>query len=150
VRPWWNHHYHFHVRLACPAGSEGCDSQAPVSGDDGCGQELKNWYEMLKKSAIWQAEQQVRPDTKPVSGKPPLRMADLPKDCGTVLTAGGFEPPPKTEEGTVLPPEALAALASLDAGPPVPILTAAQLKALNSGADPAATGMPLPDRNPIR
>jgi hypothetical protein len=32
----------------------------------------------------------------------------------------------------------------------VPILTAAQLKALVGGADPAATGMPLPDRNPTR
>jgi penicillin-insensitive murein DD-endopeptidase len=150
VRPWWNHHYHFHVRLACPAGSEGCQSQPPVRGDDGCGQELKDWYAMLKKSAIWQAEQQVRPDTKPGPGKPPLRMADLPKDCGTVLAAGGFEPPEKTEEGTVLPPAALAALASLDAGPPVPILTDAQLKALTGGADPASDGMPLPDRNPVR
>jgi penicillin-insensitive murein endopeptidase len=150
VRPWWNHHYHFHVRLACPPGAEGCDGQKPVSGDDGCGQELKNWYDMLKKSAIWQAEQQVRPETKPAPSKAPLRMADLPKECGTVLAAGGFEPPPKTEEGTVLPPAALAALASQDAGPPVPILTAAQLKALVGGADPAATGMPLPDRNPTR
>jgi penicillin-insensitive murein endopeptidase len=150
VRPWWNHHYHFHVRLACPPGSEGCEDQKPVAGDDGCGQELKNWYEMLKKSAIWQAQQQIKPDTKPVSKKPPMRMADLPKDCGTVLTAGGFEPPQKTEEGTILPPQALAALASQDAGPPVPILTAAQLKALTGGADPAKDGMPLPDRNPIR
>ena len=23
VRPWWGHHYHFHVRLACPAGDAG-------------------------------------------------------------------------------------------------------------------------------
>ena len=23
VRPWWGHHYHFHVRLSCPAGSSG-------------------------------------------------------------------------------------------------------------------------------
>lgn len=150
VRPWWNHHYHFHVRLECPPGSDGCEGQKPVSGDDGCGQELKNWYEMLKKSAIWQAEQQARPETKPVPKKKPLRMADLPKDCGTVLTAGGFEPPEKTEEGRALPPEALAAMASLDAGPPVPILTAAQLKALLGGQDPMESGMPLPDRNPIR
>ncbi|HSD91734.1 MAG TPA: penicillin-insensitive murein endopeptidase [Methyloceanibacter sp.] len=150
VRPWWNHHYHFHVRLSCPAGSDGCQDQKPVSGDDGCGQELKNWYDMLKKSAIWQAEQQIKPDTKPAPKKSPLRMADLPKDCGTVLTAGGFEPPENNEDGTVLPPTALAALESLDAGPPVPILTAAQLKALTGGADPMDNGMPLPDRNPIR
>ncbi|MBT8456658.1 MAG: penicillin-insensitive murein endopeptidase, partial [Alphaproteobacteria bacterium] len=24
IRPWWGHHYHFHVRLACPKGARGC------------------------------------------------------------------------------------------------------------------------------
>lgn len=24
VRPWWGHDHHFHVRLSCPAGAEGC------------------------------------------------------------------------------------------------------------------------------
>jgi penicillin-insensitive murein DD-endopeptidase len=42
VRPWWNHYYHFHVRLTCPPGAEGCEGQKPVSGDDGCGKELAN------------------------------------------------------------------------------------------------------------
>ena len=31
VRPWWNHHYHFHVRLSCPPGTDGCDNQKPRS-----------------------------------------------------------------------------------------------------------------------
>ena len=52
VRPWWNHHYHFHVRLSCPPGAEGCEDQKPTTGDNGCGQELTTWYAMLKKSAI--------------------------------------------------------------------------------------------------
>jgi penicillin-insensitive murein endopeptidase len=149
VRPWWNHHYHFHVRLACPPGAEGCENQKGVTGDDGCGQELKNWYEMLKKAAVWQAEQQIKPDTKPAPKEPPLRLADLPKDCGTVLTAGGFEPPEKTEDAPP-PPVVMKAMASKEAGPGVPILTPSQLKALAAGADPAGDGMPLPDRNPIR
>ncbi|MGH6735467.1 MAG: penicillin-insensitive murein endopeptidase [Methyloceanibacter sp.] len=159
VRPWWNHHYHFHVRLACPPGMAGCENQKPVLGDDGCGQELKDWYEMLKKSAIWQAEQQqavqaaeeaeqdVKPDAKPAKPaktKPPLRLTDLPGDCKTVLTAGGFEPPAKEEE---LPPVALKALASKDAGPGLPILTQAALQTLRNGGQ---IGMPMPDRNPIR
>jgi penicillin-insensitive murein DD-endopeptidase len=30
IRPWWGHHYHFHVRLACPRGARGCvDQDAP-------------------------------------------------------------------------------------------------------------------------
>ncbi len=65
VRPWWNHHYHFHVRLSCPPGAEDCDGQKPVTGDDGCGEELKNWYKMLEKAAIWAAEQGVKPEPEP-------------------------------------------------------------------------------------
>ena len=66
-----------------------------------------------------------------------------------MLTAGGFQPPVPDEAGTAtMPPAMLAVMATKDAGPPIPILTAAQLKALTGGADPA--GMPLPDRNPLR
>ncbi|MGA7457099.1 MAG: penicillin-insensitive murein endopeptidase [Methyloceanibacter sp.] len=149
VRPWWNHHYHFHIRLTCPPGSEGCENQKPASGDNGCGQELTNWYAMLKKSAIEMAKPPV-PGAKPWVGKPPLTMAQLPKECGTVLTSGGFEPPvPAEGDASVTPPAVLAAMATKDAGPPVPILSPAQLKELTGGgADPA--GMPLPDRNPLR
>ncbi|HSB59654.1 MAG TPA: penicillin-insensitive murein endopeptidase [Methyloceanibacter sp.] len=152
VRPWWNHHYHFHVRLRCPPDWDSCENQKDVSGDDGCGQELTNWYAMLKKSAI--ATAQAPPTTKPWTGKPPLTMAQLPKECGTVLTAGGFTPPTIDSEPT---PAALAAMATKDAGPPLPTLTPEQLKALTASktdktaaasADPAA--MPLPDRNPVR
>ncbi len=143
VRPWWNHHYHFHVRLACPPGMAGCENQKEVSGDNGCGQELTTWYAMIKKAAIEMAKPTV-PGAKPWVGRPPLTMAQLPRECGTVLTSGGFEPPiPK--EGDV--PAALKAAATKDAGPPIPTLTAAQLQAL-TGSTPG--GMPLPDRNPMR
>jgi hypothetical protein len=48
-----------------------------------------------------------------------------------------------------MPASALQALETKDAGPPIPILTAAQLQALIAGGtDPA--GMLLPDRNPLR
>jgi len=125
---------------------EGCENQKAVAGDDGCGQELVNWYAMLKKAAIENAKPRA-PGAKPWVGKPPLRMAQLPKECATVLTAGGFEPPIPGEAGTPPPnPAALAALASKDAGPPVPVLTPAQLAALTG----AGRGMPLPDRNPKR
>jgi hypothetical protein len=63
-----------------------------------------------------------------------------------VLTAGGFELPVQDENGTALPPSALRAMESADAGPAIPRLTAAQLAALTG----AGGGMPLPDRNPKR
>lgn len=40
VRPWWGHHYHFHVRIKCPPGSSNCKDQTPPSGDPGCSKEL--------------------------------------------------------------------------------------------------------------
>ena len=145
VRPWWNHHYHFHVRLACPPGMDGCENQSPVNGDDGCGEELDNWYEMLKKSAIWTAEQQIGPDTKPAPKKKPMKLSELPADCKSVLTAGGNQLPSSAD--VELPPAALAAMEAKDAGPPVPVLTQAQLEVLRNGGTLA---MPLPDRNPTR
>jgi penicillin-insensitive murein endopeptidase len=144
VRPWWNHYYHFHIRLTCPPGMEGCVNQAPVSGDEGCGKELDNWYDMLKKSAIWQAQQNIPPGAKPPPKKKQIQLADLPKDCRTVLTAGGNEPLAPEEE---LPPGAVAAMEAKEAGPPPPRLTQAQLETLLNGGQ---LGMPLPDRNPKR
>ncbi len=148
VRPWWNHHYHFHVRLACPPGMEGCVNQKPVTGDDGCdGKELDNWFAMLKKAAIWQAQLAASnpdPDAKSAPKKKQTKLYDLPKDCRSVLTAGGFEPPTAEEE---LPPEAVAAMETKDAGQPIPLLTQAQLEILLNGGK---LGMPMPDRNPVR
>jgi len=145
VRPWWNHHYHFHVRLSCPPGMIGCKNQPPVTGDTGCdGKELDNWYAMLKKSAIWQAKQHIDPNAKPVIKKKPFPLKDLPHDCRTVLTAGGYEPLSVDDE---LPPVAVKAAASKEAGPGVPVLSETQLHNLLNGGK---IGMPLPDRNPKR
>ena len=43
LRPWWNHHDHFHVRLKCPADSPLCVAQEPPP-DDGCGKSLAWWF----------------------------------------------------------------------------------------------------------
>ena len=33
VRPYYNHNYHFHIRMACPPGSPLCKPQAPVAAE---------------------------------------------------------------------------------------------------------------------
>lgn len=43
IRPWSGHDAHFHVRLRCPADSPDCESQAALTGDDGCGADLAWW-----------------------------------------------------------------------------------------------------------
>ena len=142
VRPWWNHHYHFHIRLA-PPGADGCEDQKPPAGDNGCGLELTNWYAMLKTAAIATAQ---APPGASSWKETAATMAQLPNECGDVLKAGGFEPPiPKEGVTTERPPAILAALATKDAGPPVPVLTPASAQ---SAAQTKAGEMTLPDRNP--
>ena len=72
-----------------------------------------------------------------------------------MLTAGGFVPPALGDDK---PEAVLKAMAAKDAGPPLPVLTPDQAKALTaSKADKTAAAgaadtaaMPLPDRNPVR
>jgi penicillin-insensitive murein DD-endopeptidase len=75
VRPTWGHNYHFHIRLACPAGQVGCADQDTPPPGDGCGAELAQWFtpEMLHP--------------KPGKPRPPLTMAQLPAECRGVLNA---------------------------------------------------------------
>jgi penicillin-insensitive murein endopeptidase len=75
IRPMFGHNYHFHIRLSCPAGDEGCADQDPVPAGDGCGAELDRWFtpEMLKP--------------RPTKPRPPMTMAQLPEECRRVLVA---------------------------------------------------------------
>lgn len=82
VRPWWGHDDHFHVRLACPAGSQACRDQAPPPPGDGCGREVESWLAELANPP------KPDPNYRP---PPPLRLADLPAACRSVLLAGGGE-----------------------------------------------------------
>jgi penicillin-insensitive murein DD-endopeptidase len=142
VRPWWNHYYHFHVRVSCVPGASDCEGQMPVSGEDGCGQELTDWFAKLKKGVIAGTAQSSAGPSKPRRSP---TMAKLPQECSTVLTAGGFEPQPVNAES--MPAPILRVLASKESGPPPPKLNAAALAALIASTQ---AKIPLPDRNPSR
>jgi penicillin-insensitive murein DD-endopeptidase len=75
VRPMFGHNYHFHIRIACPAGDATCSDQDPPPRGDGCGEELARWFtpEMLHP--------------KPGKPRPPLTMAQLPEECRRVLVS---------------------------------------------------------------
>lgn len=78
VRPYFGHDYHFHVRLFCPNGDNACKDQDPVPPGDGCDASSLAWW---FKDAI------LHPTPGPMKPKPPLTMAQLPPECGSVLTA---------------------------------------------------------------
>lgn len=143
VRPWWNHYYHFHVRLDCPPGISGCRNQPPVSGADGCGKEVENWMVKLRQAEIWKAEERVKPG-KPAPEKPPLKLTDLPEQCESVLTSGNASVLPEPGEPSAM----LRAIASKEAGPPLPAPDPNMLNILKNGGDPAKEPVPLPDRKP--
>lgn len=77
VRPWYGHHYHFHVRLSCPASSKGCENQSRPPAGDGCGKELAWWFT---------DEPYAESDT-PRKPRPPAKVASLPDACTDVLLA---------------------------------------------------------------
>ena len=80
IRPWWGHHYHFHVRLACPKGARGCVNQSPPPRGDGCA-DAQKWVDDILNP----------PPPKPNAPKPKprreLRLADLPQQCANVLVS---------------------------------------------------------------
>lgn len=80
VRPWWGHHYHFHIRINCPPGSPGCKNQPPVSAEDGCGREVTTWMKRVKPRPVVEPK-----PTTPAKRKREIRIADLPTDCATLL-----------------------------------------------------------------
>ncbi len=82
VRPWWGHHYHFHIRIRCPAGSNTCKNQDPPPPGDGCSSAL-NW---------WLSDEPWRPSDKPAKPKPPITMAGLPRECRIVADTRGLDP----------------------------------------------------------
>ena len=76
LRPWYGHDDHFHVRLACPAGSPDCTPQSAVSKGDGCGEELAWWF---SPEASADRDEGKKKYQSKVTGKPavPARCREL-------------------------------------------------------------------------
>ncbi|MDW4498267.1 penicillin-insensitive murein endopeptidase [Sulfitobacter sp. D35] len=80
VRPWYGHHYHFHVRLKCPSGVRGCINQTPPPPGDGCA-DAQTWVNNLLNPPP------PDPNAPKVKPKPKrdIVMAELPAQCAGVL-----------------------------------------------------------------
>lgn len=80
IRPWWGHHYHFHVRLNCPRGASGCVNQSPPPPGDGCA-DAQQWVNNILNPPP------PDPDAKPAPPRRELTLGDLPNACAAVLAA---------------------------------------------------------------
>jgi penicillin-insensitive murein endopeptidase len=80
IRPWYGHHYHFHVRLSCPRGAKGCVDQAAPPPGDGCA-DAQAWVNNILNPPP------PDPDATPAPPKRELTMGDLPAQCAAVLAA---------------------------------------------------------------
>lgn len=87
IRPAWGHNYHFHVRLKCPAGSPGCQTQTPSvsslsKGGNGCDETLNWWVtDALKPRKGGEDDD----DTPKQKHPRQFTLADLPRQCGGLV-----------------------------------------------------------------
>ncbi|MBE7182905.1 MAG: penicillin-insensitive murein endopeptidase [Methylobacterium mesophilicum] len=131
IRPFWGHDYHFHVRIGCQPGSQGCKKQADVPEGDGCGKPLAWWY----------TEEPWRPNENPDAPKARdvMKLSALPKACQMVLNA----PSPQSE----------AAVTMGETGNPVarvsvPASAVGASDAASAFAPTPKVGIPLPPGRP--
>lgn len=82
IRPWYGHHYHFHVRLKCPAGDTVCQDQAPPPAGDGCA-DAQRWVNDILNPP----PPNPNPNPTPRAPRGPITMASLPGQCLSVLNA---------------------------------------------------------------
>jgi len=80
IRPWFGHHYHFHVRLSCPRGMRGCVNQDPPPRGDGCA-EAQQWVDNI----ISPPPPDPNAPRTPRTPRRELVLADLPRECVSVL-----------------------------------------------------------------
>ncbi|RMA43454.1 penicillin-insensitive murein endopeptidase [Rhodophyticola porphyridii] len=79
IRPWWGHHYHFHVRLSCPPGMPACEDQAAPPPGDGCDQ-AREWVQNILNPPP------PDPNAPPLQPRRELTLGDLPRQCAAILS----------------------------------------------------------------
>jgi penicillin-insensitive murein endopeptidase len=87
IQPIMGHDAHFHVRLACPAGDDGCRNQPPLPAGDGCGGGLDKWIAQLSKPVVPAAPKPKVASAPAAKSKPGITVAQLPPACTAVLNA---------------------------------------------------------------
>ena len=134
IRPFYGHDEHFHVRLFCQPGSEGCTAQKSTGTGDGCN-ELDYWFNVALKPP-----KPPKPGAKPPRPKPPMMLADLPNACRTVAMA------PDMGSGR----NGGTALAAMAASPATSVAPASSASLGYAPSDVPSGRVPIPSERPAR
>ncbi|MCY0093069.1 penicillin-insensitive murein endopeptidase [Hoeflea sp. J2-29] len=127
LRPYYGHHYHFHIRIKCPPGANNCRSQSPPAQSSGCDKSLAWWF----TDEPW-APAKPKKNDKPAPKKREIQLSDLPAACAAVASAPG----PATE-------------AQVTFGTADPIGRIAGANAASAVTASASAPMPVPGRIPV-
>lgn len=132
LRPYYGHHYHFHIRINCPPGVSGCRDQSPSPSGSGCDASLAWWF----TDEPWAPAKPEKKTDKPAPKKRDVQLSDLPSACATVAAAPG----PASEAEVTLWADPIARIATANTNPvaiPVPALV------------PSLGRIPLPVPRPV-
>lgn len=150
IRPFYGHHYHFHVRIHCPEGSPGCKPQKAVGASTGCDDTLDWWFNVALKPK----KQPAKP-AKPTKPRE-LQLASLPEACRLVLQSEA--PEPDAAEYRFRASAFSAPKLDIPPFDPAAILASRPIEASRTGASratsaspgvpPAGTAIPVPTRRP--
>lgn len=86
IRPYYGHHYHFHLRIGCQPGSPDCKRQNPTGSDIGCGAKLDWWFKVAFAPKKPKKKDPNKPKPKPKKRKI-TTLSDLPNNCKVVLNS---------------------------------------------------------------
>ncbi|OCW55920.1 penicillin-insensitive murein endopeptidase [Hoeflea olei] len=115
LRPYYGHHYHFHIRIKCPPGASGCKSQTPPPAGDGCDASLAWWF----TDEPW-APAKPPKDDKPKPKPREMQLSDLPAACTDVVRAPALASAAQAPFGSAMKPAPVAAAATLPLQGPMP------------------------------
>lgn len=112
IRPYYGHHYHFHIRMKCPAGASDCRPQEKVGSGTGCDKSLAWWF----------TDEPWKPAAPPKNDKPKkkprqMQLSDLPPACAVVADAAAPASEASVTFGSVSGAQATALLPAPDVAP---------------------------------
>jgi len=157
IRPYWGHHYHFHLRIGCPPGSPGCRPQKSTGSATGCGDPLNWWFKVAFAPKKKSKKKKTAKKKKKTKKRRQIVLSDLPAACRQVLAANSVakaDAEHKIRETAFVSPAVFVpkfSVASASASKPIESKSAKSAKSVASAARLLGVdAIPIPVKRPDR